>query len=205
MKPGVIPRIVPVNEHGKETDITHVIELADETEAIKNFGIFRSRLLSPHHWHKLAGALTAEFTLADSEGIEKTSLAEVGDFIRINIPGPGPSAGEGYDWVRIHEITDGIVEAVDESIGLQVMPCGAPVGDSKDIAHFFDEDASSTFVIQRAGRRIRASYYGRNEIPNTKNVGVIDKLRNGLVATAAIAGISEIQWTALLKGLLSID
>jgi hypothetical protein len=49
---------------------------------------------------------------------------------------------------------------------------------------------------------VTAHYFGRNEEPNTEGLGLTDKIRNVVVAGGALAGMSELQWTALLKGLL---
>lgn len=195
--------LVPKNNHGKETDIVQEVELGSEQEAIKHFAVVRTRLLSPCLWHNLAGSFTAVFTLVDRKGHEKRPPAKKNDYLKIDIPGPGPKAGDSYDWVCIHDISEEVIATADESIGLQLMPCKHPFGFTDNTAHFFTEEASSTFIIKREGNIIHALYYGRNEEPNTDKVGPIDKVRNALVAAAAIAGVSEVQWTALLKGLLS--
>ena len=65
----------------------------------------------------------------------------------MDIPGPGPSGGSGYDWVRVEKI----------------------------------------------------------EVPNTATEKGGDNVRNALIASGAIAGLSEAQWTALIKGLLSAE
>jgi hypothetical protein len=58
-------------------------------------------------------------------------------------------------------------------------------------------------MIIRKGNTIRASYHGRNEKPNLDNPALGDKIRNAVVAIGAMAGISELQWKAFLKGLLA--
>ena len=71
-----------------------------------------------------------------------------------------------------------------------------------EIAHFFEEGATSTFILQLQNNTVFASYYGRNEVPNTDVERLTDKVRNALVGMAAYVGISEIHWKALLKGFL---
>ena len=46
------------------------------------------------------------------------------------------------------------------------------------------------------------SYHGRNEVPNTSAVKVLDKLRNAVVALGAQAGLSEVFWKKLARGML---
>ena len=195
--------LVPLNRQGTEINLMQTIEVLSEVEAMKSFAIARSRLLSPGTWHEFAGPLTAEFILVDKQSKEKKPPAEANDYLKIDIPAPGPKAGNNYDWVGITDIREAFIGTTDESVGIQLKPCAAPINSTDDTAHFFTEDASSTLIIQRQGKILHAFYYGRNEIPNTENVGILDKVRNILVATSAIAGISEMQWTALLKGLVS--
>jgi len=40
-------------------------------------------------------------------------------------------------------------------------------------------------------------------VPNNKTEKIVDKIRNTVVGSAAIAGVSKIQWKMLAKGLLS--
>ena len=44
--------------------------------------------------------------LINQQGNETNRLAKVGDYFQINIPGPGPAAGAGYDWVEVEAIED---------------------------------------------------------------------------------------------------
>ena len=55
--------------------------------------------------------------------------------------------------------------------------------------------------MRKAGT-VTAHYKGRNESPNTDELALTDKVRNVVVAGGALAGVSELQWRALLKGLL---
>ena len=89
-----------------------------------------------------------------------------------------------------------------DEFSIQLMPSVNPDHVKDGIAHFFKEGASSTFIVRRNGKTITAYYFGRNEVPNIKDLPVVDAIRNKLVATSAMAGISSLQWTALLKGLL---
>ena len=44
------------------------------------------------------------------------------------------------------------------------------------IAQFFDAEASSTFIIKRMGKTLYTSYFGKNEIANTANIALLDKV-----------------------------
>ncbi|MBC8052817.1 MAG: hypothetical protein H7Y13_07110 [Sphingobacteriaceae bacterium] len=70
------------------------------------------------------------------------------------------------------------------------------------MAHFFKDDASSTFLVQRNGLTVKAEVHGRNEQANTNTEKFIDKARNILVAAGAMLGFSDFQWKSLVKGLI---
>ena len=90
----------------------------------------------------------------------------------------------------------------DESVGLMMAATANPQRKAQNVAHFFREGATSSFIIKRTGPTVTASYHGRNEVPNTEANGMADKLRNAVVAGGAMGGLSKLQWTALIKGFL---
>jgi hypothetical protein len=195
--------LVPENTQGKATDLEHSISLSTATEAINRFAIAKKRLFHPERWHKFAGKLTAVFNPVSIKGMEKNTAIELYEYIKIDIPGPGPSTGGHFDWVYISKIKDDFITGADESVGIQLKPCANPFGAKQNTAHFFNNAASSTFIIQREGIALRAFYHGRNEVPNNENVDFGDKIRNSIVAMAAMAGLSELQWKALITGFLA--
>src|ERR1700727_1901935 len=92
--------LIPENTIGKPNDITYSIT-ADSTEtAVDIFKRAYMRLLNVALWHQLCGFASATFALVGRTGGEVYRLAEIGDYIRIDIPGPGSITGNGYDWVR---------------------------------------------------------------------------------------------------------
>ncbi|MET0636730.1 MAG: hypothetical protein ABWZ25_11940 [Chitinophagaceae bacterium] len=130
--------------------------------------------------------------------------AEEGDRIRISIPGPGSKSGDGYDWVEILLIESKQADDKEEEYtGMKVQPTDNPESDDDTPAHFLEPGSTSTFLIHRMGTTVTAAYYGRNEKINTHTSSVVDKIRNALVALGAFIGFSEVQWKALVKGLLN--
>ena len=192
---------IPEQVKGSKTDTQTSKTLNTEEEARQLFGIAKQKLLNVSKWHTYAGAGTADFQLTDREGAAVTRLAQKGDHFRINIPGPGSKTGDGDDWVQIQEITDESTSD-SESAAIRVGPATNPQNSKKDVAHFFKEDASSTFIVQRRGKEVSAEVHGRNEEPNTEAEDFIDKARNLIVAAGAIVGLSEVQWKSLVNGLL---
>ncbi len=131
--------------------------------------------------------------------------AQTGDYFKIDIPGPGTKTGEGYDWVRIEAIEDySNASAENESFGMRVRPAPNPhknAGD-KEAAHFFKDEATSNFLIEQKGTMVSAAVYGRNEKLNLTTEKLSDKVRNAVVGTTAVMGLSIIQWKKLVKGLI---
>jgi hypothetical protein len=189
--------IIPENKEGTQTNTERSIEFATEEESKQFFQIAKKRLLDVNHWHKIAGNATADFQLTDEEGKPVNRTAKEGDHFKIDIPGPGSITGEGNDWVKIESI-----QKDENYIGIRVRPASNPTNERKDIAHFFNDNSTSSFIIKKEGKKITAGVYGRNEKPNTKTETVVDKIRNATVATGAISGFSKLQWKSLVNGLI---
>jgi len=194
--------IVPDNEAGFQTNTESVAELNSTEEAKSFFSTVRERFLNVSNWQHWAGKATADFKLTDEKGnliVDRTP--QKGDHFKIDIPGPGPATGDGYDWVQIEEIQETSNDN-DESVCIRVRPATNPTNDHDDVAHFFSDDATSSFVVKREGNKVMTAVYGRNEKPNTKAETILDKARNTAIASGAISGLSKLQWKSLVDGLL---
>jgi hypothetical protein len=194
---------VPVQHKGGKSDTRYSRKFHDINKSVLFFQTVKERLLDISGWDKLCKGVTAQFQLCDELGNPVQRTPAVGDHIRIDIPGPGTVTGEGYDWVRIEEIrNDDLKEKTFERLLIRVRPVPNPTNKNPEAAHFFKEDASSTFIVQRKGSKVCAEIHGRNELPNTKPVRFIDRLRNFIIAIAAMIGLSSTQWKKLVKGLV---
>ncbi|MBS1565779.1 MAG: hypothetical protein JST39_15430 [Bacteroidetes bacterium] len=195
--------IIPTQQAGDQTDIVEQKQLPSEADAKALFIQARDRLLDVNHWEAISHGLSASFTLTDSFGNLKNSPPQPGDFLKIDIPGPGTSAGHGYDWVKVEAVEDySAPDATQESIALRVRPSHDPRMD-EGTAHFFDNKATSSFVVRRENNTVTAGIHGRNESSNTAAKSISDKLRNAVIKVAAAAGISAIQWKGLARGLVA--
>ncbi len=198
--------MVPEQLKGGQSNTEHSVTAGSRQEALDIFKRAYNRLLNVNAWHKFSGKATADFELKDPQGEGKHRLTHVNDYFKIDIPGPGSAAGDGYDWVNVEEIEDKTnPEAEEESVSMRVRPCTDPTNESTDVAHFFTDESTSTFVISRKGNTVIASVFGRNEKPNTSTEKVVDKIRNAAIGSTAIAGASKIQWASLVKGVLAGD
>ncbi|UKT64227.1 hypothetical protein [Pedobacter mucosus] len=200
MKKQFLFDILPDQLHGSQMDAVETRKYTTKQEADQMYLAATKRLLNINGWTQYAGM--SSFQLIDSTGLKADRFAQNGDFIRIDIPGPGPRAGCGYDWVRI-EALDEIIEGEEKICFLTVRPSPHPLSQNDETAHFLKSDATSTFLIRQHGNVISAEEHGRNELPNSGNINLLDKGRNYLVGMAAKLGLSYPQWKSLVVGLLT--
>ena len=194
--------IVPPPVIGKHTGAQVDKQTGSIDEAKALFQRAKKRLFDINHWHDFAGAGSATFTLTDKYGNDVSHPPEIGDFIKIDLPGPGSTEGEGYDWVEIEAIEEK-KEHIAEYAAIRVRPATNPrtLNDDK-IAHFHSDTATSTFIVQREGTLVSAAEKGRNETENKENLNFLDKIRNILVSWTASKGAAYPQWKALMEGFL---
>lgn len=204
MKNKTQDKIVPEQEVGDRSGAEAEVNCRTREEALRVFHVARVRLLSVNKWHEYSGMLSGVFQLTDSNGTPLDRAPRLNDLIRIDLPGPGPRSGKGYDWVSIEAMENkNNPEQDEETFAFRVRPAAGPASGGKQSDHFYTPDATSSFIIQRKGRRVRAIEEGRNEVPNTDTGNVLDKVRNAVVAFTASKGMSYPQWKSLMKGILS--
>jgi len=190
---------IPIQTEGKGLDLEYSVTNQVLADAFKLYDTASRRLLCPFLWHNLSGTGTAEFTIYD-EGRNNSRLVNVEDHLFIDIPGTGT---ESHDWVIVEDIQQGVVMQANDSMGIKLRACGDPNNAEDKTSHFFTESATSTLIIVRNENVVTASYHGRNEKPNLETGNTLENIRNGVVALGALIGLSKLQWTSLLKGLLS--
>jgi hypothetical protein len=195
----LINSLVPRQVIGSQMDVVEERKLSSLSQAQEFFSVAAKRLLAVNEWGRISGL--SDFKVFTPDGKEAMRPAQMGDFISIDIPGPGPVSGGGFDWVKIEEIVrehDGD----QEMIGMRVRPCPSPFNKDKQTAHFLKDHATSTFLIRRDRITVWAEEHGRNEQANTENGNLIDRARNVIVGFSAKLGLSYPQWKLLVKGLL---
>ena len=191
---------IPDQNVGSQIDAVahHTLKTTDEAEAF--FKLACKRLLNVNAWGEISGM--SDFQLHDQNGIKVNREAQEGDYIQINIPGPGPQSGDGFDWVRIEDISqsEGETEAL---LSIRVRPSAKPDNDQTSPAHFLKETATSTFIVRKNALDVTAEEHGRNEVANTDTESIIDNGRNLLVGGAAKLGLSYPQWKLLVQGIVA--
>ncbi|OCA73894.1 hypothetical protein [Chryseobacterium arthrosphaerae] len=202
MKPKSI-KGVPQQRSGGFHD-TESYKQFDEAHLPLKFEILKKRFCLVNRWKSYCGEAFAAFKLYDSNGSPVEREPQKGDFIRINIPGPGETEAKGYDWVEITDICF-FQDAYSESVSMTCRPSKDPQhGKKGHIAHFYSSRATSTFIISRNATHLKAAVHGRNETPNF-NAGWFDVIRNIMVAAGGIMGIAKIQWKQLTDGFLDFE
>ncbi|RYE25439.1 MAG: hypothetical protein EOP51_04155 [Sphingobacteriales bacterium] len=194
---------IPEQEQGAAKDFRRQVTMETAEDAEDMFLLAKERLLNVNEWKNIIDGNSAEFQLCDHHGHPLLRHAHLGDYVKIDLPGPGPLSGGNSDWVHIEKVIyDDYPDENGETISIQLRPTSAPDKPNNETAHFFTDASTSTIQIKRWGKIVAAYYHGRNELPNTETDNVFDKVRNLAVATTAIVALSSVQWTNLLDGLL---
>lgn len=193
--------VIPPQQEGNASDTDTTTTFDSAEEARQFYKVAKQRLIEVNNWQKWAGAATAHFQLTDAEGNDVSRTVQEGDYFKIDIPGPGSLTGDGFDWVQVEKVQE-TNEENGEQIAIQVRPASNPNNKRSDVAHFFSDSASSSFIVKRDEKKVTASVHGRNEKPNTKAETLADKARNAAVATGAVAAFSKLQWKSLVNGLV---
>lgn len=194
--------IIPEQYTGQEIEAEASIELTSEAEAKAFYELVKSRLLDVNNWNHVAGVVTAKFQLVNEKGEEVDRLVKKGDLFKIDIPGPGSKEGDGFDWVGVEDIKE-VTETNIQSIGLRVRPSENPFGEKKETAHFYSDEATSSFIVMREASKITAWIVDHNIKPNTNAGSVTDKIRDIAVGMGAMGLFSKLQWQGLANGLVA--
>lgn len=184
--------LVPQQHEGRPIDVEESVSLDSPEEANTFFENIAARMLSVNEWKEIAGSISADFKLTDSQRREIDGGAEEGYLIRIDIPGPGPKEGDGYDWVEIEKI-NATSDGSKRTVSMRVRPT---------IAHFYSSESTSTFTVTLDGHKVTVGIYDRNTKPNTSADNLQDKVRDTAVGAAAVTAFSKLQWANLAKGLV---
>jgi hypothetical protein len=195
--------IIPEQFKGQALEVEASQVSDTETAAQSLYELAKKKLFSVNDWHKIVAGLTARFQIVDRDGNEVSRKVNKGDYLRINIPGPGNKEGDGYDWVVVEDLKE-INKEDFQSAGFRVRPTENPFGKKNETAHFYSNETTSSFIIIRENVTVVSWIVDRNMKPNTESESVVDKVRDVMVGVSGIAGFSKVQWQGLADGLLEI-
>ena len=192
---------IPQQQEGSKMDIYAHKDFNNTAAAKACYAQAKTKLMEVYRWYEVCEVPVSTFMLTDTAGNEVKRWAQEGDYLKIDIPGPGTSTGDGYDWVKVESILEESTPDTDV-ISMTVRPAANPQHVDDDTAHFFQDSATSTFQVKRVGTTLHAEVHGRNEQPNTATDQVLDNVRNTLVGWSAKLGLSFPQWKSLVSGLV---
>lgn len=127
---------IPLQQQGGQLDTSAKAVFQSDIEAKAFYQVAKQRLLSVSDWAGICKVPISVFTLTNADGTPVNRKAMEGDYIKIDIPGPGTHAGDGFDWVRIEKISEEVTPNI-AVLSMQARPAVNPLGDESDIAHFF--------------------------------------------------------------------
>lgn len=201
MREQLLKEVVPEQQSGQSSFTHSHIKCRNNYHVKESYRIAAERLLHVNRWHEYAGKPTAAFQLFDEAGNALYRPVQKGDYLRIDIPGPDNPDTEGGDWVQVIETGERSTDD-QELTFITVKASAGPLVHPTRATHFFDEQATSTFVIFRKRLIVMAAVYGRNEHTNDKSPNLLTKIRNWLMYIGAQLGLANLQWKALTHGLL---
>ncbi len=196
--------MIPEHRQGKRVDCSSASEFENANDAQEFFTVAKRRLLNINKWNEVAVLPSSIFQITDNSGRELYRSAQQGDLVKIDIIGPGLPSSEGFDWVQVEQILEEET-AEGRQITITLRPIMDPTNPNQDVAHFFKNVATSTFVLQQTNTQVLAKYAGRNEIINDENDDILDNIRNLLIGLAAKLGGSVPQWKALVAGIVKVN
>lgn len=163
----------------------------DEAAAKQEFLHAKERLFNVNGWSDIPGLANSGFQLYSASGqpLDRRQV-QSGDFIEIDLPGPLPMY-----WVEVLD-----VKVEDDKGEFTVKPSQDPTGeeDPETTAHFFQEDARSTFMVERRGNKLVAKEIGTDEAINKEEPEAGDKgFLNTVVSEGGWAFFQEYQWKNL--------
>jgi hypothetical protein len=189
---------VPEQVRGSQVNSVAESQFATAEQARAFYQVAKDRLLNVNQWYKIAQLPMSAFKLFDQAGRGAQRPARQGDFIRIDIPGPGPKAGKGYDWVVIELLSE---DQPGQLTNMLVRPCAHPLENDEQTAHFLKNSSTNTLQVVLKDKAVRAEQHGRNEEANNDTGIVLDNLRNTMVGWGSKLGFSYPQWKSLVDGL----
>jgi len=193
-----VSHLIPIHHQGHECDNIAYHPCRD----IAKFDLLKSYLLHINHWHHIAGKEKATFTLTDGNGKINHAAPQIGDDIKVKLPGFQNWLSRTIDWVTIIALKE---EQTPELhyLKLQLRPTKQPLSNKNVINHFLKDTATNTIIVAFDHQHIQVSIHGRNEIINNDGKPFRPStLRNIFVARTGFAGFNSLQWQGLADGLI---
>ena len=199
-----LKEVVPEQRTGRSSFTHSRIKCRNNYQAKESYQVAAERLYHVNRWHDYAGKPTAAFQLFDESGNAVNRPVQKNDYLRINIPGPDNPDGDGADWVQVLQVGERSAEQQQLTF-MTVKTVSNPLVHTTHPTHFFDQPATSTFVVYRKQLTVMAAVFGRNEHSNLQSPNLLTRIRNWFIFIGAQLGLANLQWKALTHGLLNVN
>lgn len=180
-------------EEGKDKLFSTESIYPTEAEAKSAYQRSVKKLFDVNGWSGIGG-INSTFTLYNHYGQPAGGKkAAVGDYIKIELPG-----AKIENWVQVVNIKDD-----EQGVEFTVRPSEIPEekqepGEEEETKHFFTDEASSTFRVERLGNKIIAFELGLNEVINNDGEEAGGRgVLNTLIAESGWAFFQKLQWDKL--------
>ena len=162
--------LVPQQEQGSEKDLEYNIAARTVADAEFWFIDAKDRMLDVNSWSKYCSEVNVAFRLTDHHGLGVGRHARKADMVRIDMPGPDGARLGGFEWVSVEAIEyDDYPDTDMETFAMRLRAAESPLNHKDANEGHVTGNATSTFVIERHGAKLSASYHGRNEQGNVTN------------------------------------
>jgi hypothetical protein len=189
--------LVPQHLVGMQKDLSYVITLESGEDADDWFVESMERLLKLNDWNRRASDIDLLFNLTDHHGKNVNRRAHAGDYIKLHASHSDDFTADEVHWMKIAAIEyDDYPDDDKETIAMHIIPSAGP--NHNNYYRPDTTDTSSTFVVERCGKRITGSYHSRNEIAETDG----DNSHDILSAIVSWYSITDKHWDTLLKAMI---
>jgi len=184
----------------EQSSVTYAERSFDDARSAEDlFAELKEKLYRVKRWN--SNSLFSSFALFDEAGNDGDDRrATVGDFICVILHGSGKN-----DWVKIISIDETPGEIV-----LTVQPSFNPTEKEPDksvVSHFFTDEATNNFCLQRENEMLKFYVVGLNEKSNTGDTkNLLETVRN--VATTNVGsflGVQTAQWQTFCDNFLETN
>lgn len=166
--------LVPQHEQGSKTDLEFKVAAETVEEAEYWFVDAKDRMLDVNSWNKYCPGMVVTFRLTDCHGLGVGRHARKRDMIRIDMPGPDGTRLTGFEWESVEAIEyDDYPDLSMETFAMRVRTADSPLNNKDSQAGYVTGKKTSTFVIERRGAKLSATFHRRNDAGSDESMADI--------------------------------
>ena len=198
--PKTIINQIPSQIKGNSRDS---ISCRENDDALIIFNEVKNRLINVNNWYNFTSITNLHFQLSDinKNPIERFALKN--DLIKIEFLKDKKSRILKIimnDWVVVDEIME-IENQEYQCFILRLKPYQS--SSKREIKHFYNSEASNTFILYQKENLVILSIHGRNEYPNFKSNSKFHLFRNIMMANLGLIGVDRFLWDNFAENILN--